>query len=392
MATNPKYDVNGMQLTDPEEGYGVDRSNPSRGRPAPAAVAPDPAPAGNHDPIPETPTEENNNYQSQHDRYVSGEMTPAEQQQYLADMQEWRDNSGGSGGSGGGGGGAKVTSINMPTPVDYSSMPLPVKLDGIEPGELNRTAYYDKEGAIANMEREMDAARAQYTGRIDNATDTEAAGLQRALADAQGQYRAQQEQITAEELRAMDNAALYAEARGDKGGIGQAQYNSVQNTAARNRATVSQAQTKFATDTARQISDLRAKGEFQKADALLSIAQTQLSQLRQIEDHAASFDMSADQMNNAVTQWEYDTQVATQQYANSLEMSLAEMTGAFSNGVPTWQARQQTEGQLANIALTLIEAGTDPNKLSEAQLSALMTQYGFDEQSLLQYYKKFKKK
>ena len=44
-----------------------------------------------------------------------------------------------------------------------------------------------------------------------------------------------------------------------------------------------QAQTKLSTDTARQIADLRAQGEFEKADALLELNQTYLSKLMEIQ-------------------------------------------------------------------------------------------------------------
>ena len=78
----------------------------------------------------------------------------------------------------------------------------------------------------------------------------------------------------------MDNAALYAELRGDRGGIGLAQYNAVQNAAEENRLAVDAAQIKMATDTDRQIADLRTQGEFAKAKQVLEISQAYLQQLR----------------------------------------------------------------------------------------------------------------
>ena len=96
--------------------------------------------------------------------------------------------------------------------------------------------------------------------------------LQRNLRDAKGMYQTQRNQVDADEAKALDNQVLYAEARGDRGGIGKAQYGGIQNTAANNRAAVNSAQVKLTNDTNRQIADLRAKGEFEKADKVLAIS------------------------------------------------------------------------------------------------------------------------
>ncbi len=55
-------------------------------------------------------------------------------------------------------------------------------------------------------------------------------------------FQTQRDQIEGETLNALDNSALYAETRGDRGGIGQAQYNTIQATAAQNRQAVNLAQ------------------------------------------------------------------------------------------------------------------------------------------------------
>ena len=105
------------------------------------------------------------------------------------------------------------------------------------------------------------AAREQQEKSIDYATNQGVAELQRAQEDAKQAYQTQRNQVAAAEQRALDNQALYAESRGDRGGIGAAQYAAIQNTAAINTLAVNQQQTKLATDTARQIADLRARGE-----------------------------------------------------------------------------------------------------------------------------------
>ena len=139
------------------------------------------------------------------------------------------------------------------------------------------------------------SAQSQQEGRIDYATQQAITELERALEDAQPQFKEQAESVAKDEMQALDNSALYAEMRGDKGGIGQSQYNEIQAAAAQNRLAVQQAQTKLATDTSRQIADLRAQGEFEKADALLELSQTYLAQLISIEQWAAEYNLSVDQ-------------------------------------------------------------------------------------------------
>lgn len=213
-----------------------------------------------------------------------------------------------------------------------------------------------------------DAAQEQHNAQIDYAVNQTVAELERAQADAQGQFKEQQEQIALDERQGMDNTALYAELRGDKGGIGKEQYSSVQNTAAQNRLAVSQAQTKLATDTARQIEDLRAQGEFQKADAALEIAQNYLAQLISLEQWAAEYNLSVAQFQTAVQQWEKEFQASMDQFNANLDLSKAELTGAFSDGTPTLSAKNQVTQQLASMGESLLSAGVMP---TAEQLSAM---------------------
>ena len=259
-----------------------------------------------------------------------------------------------------------------------------------DPANIQRVAKYDKQPMVDLATQQIEAARQQYNGQINRSMDQNAVELTRALADAQQQYQTQQNQVTAEEMNARDNAALYAEARGDKGGIGQAQYTNIVNNAARNRTSVRQAQSKIANDTARQISSLRAQGEFDKADKMLELTQSYLSELRQIEEYATNYNLSVDQINTAIQEWEAEYNRAAQQYATSTELSLANLTGRFNNGTPTYEAQQNTEAQLAKIALSLIEAGVRPDKLSESQLLALQSQYGMDANAIKAYAAKVK--
>ena len=245
------------------------------------------------------------------------------------------------------------------------------------------------------------AAEDQNNAKVDYAVQQAVTELERALADSQNQFKEQQESVSRDEMQSRDNAALYAEARGDKGGIGEEQYSSIMNTAAQNRLTIQQAQTKLATDTQRQIADLRAQGEFEKADGLLEIAQTYLSQLLSMEQWAAEYGLSAAQFQENIRQWEAQFQLAVAQYNTGLEqwaaeydlskaqlqesirqweqefnanqeLAKAELIGSFSDGTQTLAAKNQTTSQLASLGESLLNMGIMP---TAEQLTAMgMTQ------------------
>lgn len=204
------------------------------------------------------------------------------------------------------------------------------------------------------------AAREQQINTIDYGTNKGVEELQRAQEDAKQNFQTMRNQVAANEQKALDNQALYAEARGDKGGIGAAQYAAIQNTAAINTLAVNQQQTKLATDTARQIADLRAQGEYKKADALLSITQNYLSQLLSLKQWALSFNLSVDEFNNSLKQWEVN-----------YEMQVAQLTGEY-RGVPTYAAQQDQLERLSKSGYALLQAGVLP---APEQLEAMgMTQ------------------
>lgn len=191
-----------------------------------------------------------------------------------------------------------------------------------------RMSYVDTTEMEKNLKQINDEAAKQAKLNIDEATRTTADQLRQQEREAAAQYAEQQKQISAEERQALDNSALYAEARGDRGGVGQAQYNAVQASAAKNRASVQAAQTKMSSDVNRQIGDLRRQGEYQKAEALLTLSQQYLSQLNQLKQWAAEMNMSVDQVNLSIAQWEKE-----------FAMAEADITGTY-NGSPTMAAQQ----------------------------------------------------
>lgn len=221
------------------------------------------------------------------------------------------------------------------------------KVDPLE--HLDTTTMEDQ------INKWFETSKQQQENRIDYGTNQGITELERAKEDAQEQFQTQRNQVDIDEAKALDNQALYAEARGDKGGIGQAQYNQIQNAAATNRMTVNKAQTKLATDTARQIADLRAQGEFQKADAVLTLTQNYLSQLFQLGQWAAEYNLSIDQFNASLRQW-----------AAEYEMGMAELGMAQDQW--QWQVGQAEQENLANAGWAILDAGIMP---SESQLAAM---------------------
>ncbi len=209
----------------------------------------------------------------------------------------------------------------------------------------------------AILDQWFETSRDQSNQQIDYATDKGVNELNRAMEDAAPKFQTQRNQNATDEARALDNAALYAEARGDRGGIGQSQYNEIQSAALQNRQAINSAQTKLSTDTARQIADLRAQGEFEKADNLLKLTQQKLSQLMSLEQWGAQYAMSQEQMRQSLEQWqkEYD-------------LNKANVTGYFTDGTPTRAASESAREAAAGIASALLEAGIMPN---DEQLKAL---------------------
>ena len=211
------------------------------------------------------------------------------------------------------------------------------------------------------------AAQAQAERQIDYATAQGVAALERAREDAAAQYQTQRDQAAKYGRNAMDNAALYAELRGDRGGIGLAQYNAVQNAAEENRLAVDAAQIKMATDTDRQIEDLRTQGEFAKANQVLEISQAYLQQLVSLEQWAAEYNLSAAKFQETVRQWE-----------NEFALSVGQVTGSYQ-GQTTLTAKKYSDSLLAESGQALLAAGVMPNGeqlaamgLTQAQARSLL--------------------
>ena len=325
-----------------------------------------------------------------------------------------------------------LSNIELPNRVDLpQEVALPENFDfqrawdqaaDVDIGRINHVDTHPEEEMLGQI---TDLQSQQAILNADNTVKNGIVELQRVMQDAQKQYQDQRNQISMDEQRALDNQALYNEARGDRGGIGQAQYNTIQNTAATNRMTVQQEQTQLATDTARQIADLRSQGEFEKANQLLNISQKYLSELMDLYQWAKETNVGIDEFNLQVAQWEenfklsligaeldadafnlnvanammdqqnnlfnarfnqenslFDARLNAAKLQNdeaaarlSAQLNAANATGAFANGTPTYTAQQDAianqlkERQLlADVGTTLIKEGIQP---SEAILNAM---------------------
>lgn len=238
-------------------------------------------------------------------------------------------------------------------------------------GRVDRVNTTEQENLLAQI---VAAQQEQAKQRNDYAVQQGVDQLTRAMEDAAPQFQTMRNQAAAAEAQALDNQALYAEARGDRGGIGAAQYASIQNTAAQNQLTVNREQTKLATDTARQIADLRAQGEFKKADELLSITQSYLSELMQLKQWADQANISIDEFNIGVQQWEQEYNSKIQQALAGMKMDAAQWSAGqnLDNNRDvlnmTLSNMQQQDSKNAKVAEQMIAAGITP---TDQQLQAI---------------------
>ena len=225
---------------------------------------------------------------------------------------------------------------------------------------------------IAQQKAELRARQNLEEARAKEAVNYAVASgindLQRNLQDAKGMYQTQRNQVDADEGKALDNQVLYAEARGDRGGIGKAQYGGIQNTAANNRAAVNSAQVKLTADTNRQIADLRARGEFEKADKVLAISNKYLTELQNLEKWAKEKNVGVQEFNAKLSEWQNEYALDVGKYLTDTELNAAKLSGVFPNGATTADYRNAVNNRYATSARALIDAGIVP---SAEQLSSM---------------------
>ena len=238
----------------------------------------------------------------------------------------------------------------------------------IVPGNVAPIDYVD----IAQQKAELAARENQEKGRAVLAADYAVAksvkALERNLQDSRAKFQTQRNQVDANEAKALDNQVLYAEARGDRGGIGKVQYGGIQNTAATNRQVVNSAEVKLQTDTARQIADLRAQGEFEKADKVLEISNKYLTELQNLEKWAKEKNVGVQEFNAKLREWENEYLLKVGEYLTDTELQAAKLFGVSANGAETADYRNAVADRYAEGARAMMNAGIVP---SASQLEAM---------------------
>ena len=191
------------------------------------------------------------------------------------------------------------------------------------------------------------AMKQQAVLNVDRATEQGVSELKENEAAQQPKFQTQRNQIDIDEAKALDNQVLYAEARGDRGGIGKSQYASIENTAAQNRLAVNAAQIQLSSDTAKQIAKLRTEGEYEKADKLLAISQDYLGRLQELETWAEEQNIGIAEFNSKVDQYLSDYALETAKYKTDVDYKNA-------------QLQQNDDDRKAQIGKTLMAAGVTP--------------------------------
>lgn len=142
------------------------------------------------------------------------------------------------------------------------------------------------EAQAANTRSYADLITNQYNAyiqgkqnQIDYQTQQAVNDTQRQYDDAVSGYQKQYRDLTTSMYQNIDNNALMARANGQRGGMGTLSVNTAQADYQAQRQALAMKQQQLATDTARQIEELRANGEFDKADALLEARQLEFQQL-----------------------------------------------------------------------------------------------------------------
>ena len=225
---------------------------------------------------------------------------------------------------------------------------------------------------IAQQKAELRARENQEKARAvlaaDYAVNRGVNELTRNLQDSRGLYQTQRNQVDRDEAKALDNQVLYAAARGDRGGIGMSQYGGIQNTAATNRQVINSAEVRLQTDTARQIADLRAQGEFEKADKVLAVSNKYLTELQDLEKWAKEKNVGVQEFNAKLREWENEYLLNLGKYLTETELQASKLFGVSAGGAETAAYRDSVQDRYAAGARAMISAGIVP---SADQLEAL---------------------
>ena len=189
-------------------------------------------------------------------------------------------------------------------------------------------------------QRQMNLTTNRYNNQIDYATQTGAEELQHAYDESIPLYASQRGQADLQGDKTAKNAALYAEQRGDRGGIGQAQYTAAQIARSNQINQINTAQNKAASDTLREITLLRNKGEFEKADKLYDAMQQYEAKLEENKKWLTQMNFQAAQLAQS-----------ERNYENQYYQNVAEITGKYfgQNTMAANQANFEGENSMAQM-------------------------------------------
>ncbi len=196
------------------------------------------------------------------------------------------------------------------------------------------------------LEREYAEAERRLGESIDRATRAAVEREEAAAAQRERELDSERDRIEIEGAQAKDASALYSELRGDRGGLGRAQYDSVLNETARERAQLARARQELAASAARNIASLQAEGEYEKAEKLMKLAQDKLSAVTKEQHWAAEYGSEQLQFSAKLNQW-----------LAEFENDAVKLTGRQPDGELTIEARRQ----LASLGRAMLDKGMVPN-------------------------------
>jgi hypothetical protein len=145
--------------------------------------------------------------------------------------------------------------------------------DATEASNANTKSYAD------TIAQQYDAYAQQQQNTIDYTTNKNVNSALRSYEDAVSDYQTQNQSLSRSMYQDMDNQALVSRANGQYGGMATASVGAIQSEYQTQRQELARQQQKLATDTLRNVEDLRAQGEFDKADAVLQAAQQKFQAL-----------------------------------------------------------------------------------------------------------------
>ena len=179
--------------------------------------------------------------------------------------------------------------------------------------------------ALDTWRKEQETAHTQAVDAANREAAAELAAAQQAGEEA---LVAQRAAVDLEEARAKDDQALAAHLRGDRGGIGAAQYDAISAAAAQNRQAIRTQRRKLAESTAKEMAALRTKGEYEKAQALLELSQEYLGKLQEIHRWGQERNLSVEKFNAQLEQWAAEYALDAEKQSLSLKEFQSEQAAA----------------------------------------------------------------